>query len=130
MSNTTLTADIVAKASLAVLDNELGVLDTFYRDVEDEFATSVNGYKSGASVRIRRPADFTIRSGEVMQVQDVIEGRLAFTVDQVKGVDFQFTGTDMTLSVTKLQERVIKPAMIRLVNDIAKDCLQEYYRGI
>jgi hypothetical protein len=130
MSNTTLTADVVAKAALAVLDNELGVLGTFYRDVEDEFANSVNGYKVGSSVRIRRPADFTVRSGETMQVQDVIEGRLTFSVDQVKGVDFNFTGTDLTLSVAQLTDRVIKPAMVRLTNEIAKDCLEEFYKGV
>jgi hypothetical protein len=129
MANTTLTADIVAKAALAVLDNNLDVLDTFHRDVEDEFSNSVNGYKPGATVRIRRPADFTIRSGAVMQVQDVIEGRLAFTVDQQKGVDFNFTSSDMTLSVENLTKKVIEPAMIRLVNEIAKDCLSVYYKG-
>lgn len=129
MSNTTLTADIVAKASLAVLDNNLSFLSTFHREVEAEFMNSVNGYKPGATVRMRRPADFTIRSGNVMSVQDVIEGRLAFSVDKLKGIDFNFTSEDLTLSVENLQEKVIEPAIIRLVNEIGKDCLDAYYKG-
>ena len=129
MANTTLTADIVAKASLAVLDNNLGFLDTFHRELESEFSQSVNGYKPGATIRMRRPADFTIRSGAVMSVQDVIEGRLAFTVDKQKGIDFNFTSTDLTLSVDNLQKKVIEPAIIRLVNEIGKDCLDAYYKG-
>lgn len=129
MSNTTLTADIVAKASLAVLDNNLGFLDTFHREVESEFQNSVNGYKPGATVRMRRPADFTVRSGNVMSIQDVIEGRLAFSVDKQKGIDFNFTSTDLTLSVENLQKKVIEPAIIRLVNEIGKDCLDAYYKG-
>ena len=55
MANTTLTADIVAKAALAVLDNNLDIIDTFHRDVEDEFANSVNGYKVGSTIRIVAP---------------------------------------------------------------------------
>jgi hypothetical protein len=129
MANTTLTADIVAKASLAVLDNNLGFLDTFHRELESEFTQSVNGYKPGATIRMRRPADFTVRSGAVMSVQDVIEGRLAFTVDKQKGIDFNFTSTDLTLSVEALQEKVIEPAIIRLVNEIGKDCLDAFYKG-
>lgn len=129
MTNTVLTADIVAKASLAVLDNNLGFLDTFHREMESEFQTSVNGYKPGATIRMRRPADFTIRSGAVMSVQDVIEGRLAFSVDKQKGIDFNFTSTDLTLSVESLQEKVIEPAIIRLVNEIGKDCLDAFYKG-
>jgi hypothetical protein len=129
MANTTLTAEIVAKSALAVLDNNLSFLDTFHRELESEFQSSVNGYKPGATIRMRRPADFTVRSGSVMSVQDVIEGRLAFSVDKQKGIDFNFTSTDMTLSVENLTKKVIEPAIIRLVNEIGKDCLDAYYKG-
>jgi hypothetical protein len=127
MSNRALTADVIATSALAILDNELGVLDTFYRAPEDEFASEVNGYKKGSTISIRRPADFTIRSGSVMDVQDAIEGKVSFAVDKQKGVDFQFTSTDLTLSISKLSERFIKPAMINLVNEIAADCMEAFY---
>lgn len=68
MSNTTLTADIVAKEALLILENELGFMKTIHRAHEDEFGKEVNGYKPGATIRIRRPADFTVRSGAVMDV--------------------------------------------------------------
>lgn len=129
MSNTTLTADIVAKASLAVLDNNLGFLDTFHREVESEFTQSINGYKPGATVRMRRPADFEVTDGAVMNTQDVIEGRLAFSVDKQKHIAFKFTQSDLTLSVDNLQKKVIEPAIIRLVNEIGKDCLDTFYKG-
>ena len=64
-----------------------------------------------------------------MSVQDVIEGRLAFAVDKQKGVDFNFTSSDLTLSIENLTKRVIEPAMIRLVNEIGKDCLDAFYKG-
>ncbi len=78
MANTALTADVVAKEALVMLENELGVLGTFHRAHEDEFASEVNGFKKGATIRIRRPADFTVRSGATMDLQDAIEGRTTF----------------------------------------------------
>src|SRR5687767_3869751 len=110
MSNTTLTADVIAKEALVMLENELGVLNTFHRAFEDEYDQTVNGYKKGATISIRRPADFIVRSGATMDLQDVIEGKVSLTVDQQKGIDFSFSSSDLTLKISDLSERVIKPA--------------------
>ena len=130
MSNTTLTADVVAKAALAILDNELGVVKTFHRAYEDEFSNQVNGYKIGDTISIRRPADFTIRTGATLSAQDVIEGKTTLTIDQQIGVDFQFTSSDLTLKINDLAERVMKPAMSTITNYMAYDCLNTMYKRI
>ena len=130
MANTALTADVVAKEALVMLENELGVLDTFHRAHEDEFASEVNGFKKGATIRIRRPADFTVRTDATMNLQDAIEGRTTLTVDKQIGVDFSFTSADLTLSVSKLSERFIKPAMSSIVNEMARDCMSTFYQGV
>lgn len=125
MSNTTLTADIVAKESLVVLENELGFINTLYRAPESEFEKKVNGYEVGETISIRRPADFKVRTGAVMDVQDVIEGKVPLTVDQQIGVDFKFTSADLTLKIEDLSERVIKPALTNIVSYMASDCLKQ-----
>lgn len=129
MSNTTLTADIVAKAALPILENELGWVNQLYRAPEEEFSKSVNGYKVGDTISIRRPADFTVRTGATLTPQDVIEGKTTLSVDQQIGVDFQFSSTDLTLKVADLAERVIKPAMTNIVNHMANDIATQMYRG-
>jgi hypothetical protein len=129
MANTTLQADVVAKAALAILENELGWVGQLYRAPEEEFSNSVNGYKVGDTIRIRRPADFTVRSGATMNLQDVIEGRTTLTVDQQIGVDFSFTSSDLTLKIEDLSERVMKPAMSSIVNYMAKDVATVMYQG-
>lgn len=129
MSNTTLTADIIAKEALAILDNELGWLGRIYRAFEDEFSQSVNGYKIGDTLSIRRPPDFTVRTGATMDLQDVIEGKVTLTVSSQKGIDFSFSSTDLTLKIEDLSERVIKPAMVNLINDCAKDVLSVACKG-
>lgn len=129
MANTTLTADIVAKAALPLLENELGWVGRLYRAHEEEFAGNVNGYKVGDTIRIRRPVDFTVRDGATMNLQDVIEGRTTLVVDKQKGIDFQFTSTDLTLKVEDMAERILKPAMSALANEIAKDVATQMYQG-
>lgn len=130
MSNTTLTADVIAKEALAILDNELGWIGKLHRAHESEYSETVNGYKKGATISIRRPADFVIRTGATMNLQDVIEGKTTLTVDQQVGVDFNFTSTDLTLTMNDLSDRVIKPAMKTIVNYIAKDVLEQMYVGV
>jgi hypothetical protein len=44
MANTTLTASIVAKAAVGILENELTMANLVYRGFEDEFDKKVNGY--------------------------------------------------------------------------------------
>lgn len=130
MANTTLTADIVAKEALAILENELGVINRLHRAHEEEFSQNVNGYKVGDTISIRRPADFTIRTGATLSTQDVIEGKTTLVIDQQCGVDFQFSSTDLTLKIEDLSTRVIKPAMSTIINYMANDVLTKMYQGI
>lgn len=130
MSNTTLTADIIAKMALPILDNELGWLGKIHRGYEEEFNKDVNGYKVGDTISIRRPADFTVRTGATLATQDVIEGKVTLSVDQQIGVDFEFTSVDLTLKVEDMATRIIKPAMINLANHIAADVATTWYQGL
>lgn len=116
MSNTTLTADIIAKEALMILDNNLVMAKNVFRGYENEFENRINGYKVGDTISIRRPTDFTVRNGATMAVQDVTEGKTTLTIDQRQGVDFKFTSQDLTLKIGDLSERVIKPAMVQLAN--------------
>lgn len=126
MANTTLTADIIAKEAVVILDNELVMGKKVFRGYEAEFGDKVNGYSVGDTVSVRKPTDFTVRDGAVRSVQDVVEGKTTITVDQQKGVDFEFTSKDLTLKIDDLSERVIKPAMVQLANQIDQDIMSEY----
>jgi hypothetical protein len=126
MSNTTLTADIIAAEAITILDNNCVMGDLVYRGYEEEFSKKVNGYTVGESISIRRPTDFTVRDGAVAVIQDVTEGKFTLSVDKQKGVDFKFTSADLTLQIDKLSERVIKPAMVQLANQIDRDIADLY----
>jgi len=126
MSNTTLTASIIAKAAILQLDNNLVMAKKVFRGYEEEFSKNINGYEVGASISVKRPMDFTVRDGAVMNVQDTTEGKFTLTVDKRKGIDFEFTSQELTLSIKELSERVIKPAMIQLANQVDSDLMALY----
>ncbi len=126
MSNTVLTASIIATAAVLQLDNNLVMAKKVFRGYEEEFSKDINGYETGASISVRRPMDFTVRDGAVMNVQETTEGKFTLTVDKRKGIDFEFTSQELTLSIKELSERVIKPAMIQLANQVDSDLMALY----
>lgn len=130
MANRSLTADVIAKEALTILDNNLGWLTKIHRAYEDEFESKVNGYKKGDTISIRRPEDGAVRTGAVMNTTDVIEGKVTLTIDQQIGTDFQFSSTDLTLKIDDLSERVIKPRMNNIINHMANDVLSVMYKGL
>jgi hypothetical protein len=126
MANAPLTIDVIAKEALMILDNNLVAAKLVHRGFEDEFGDAMNGFESGDTISIRRPTDFTVRDGATAANQDITEGKVSLVVDQQKGVDFGFTSKELTLNIKDLSERVIKPAMVQLANQIDKDVLGLY----
>jgi hypothetical protein len=118
MANTTLTASIIAKEAVRVLDNELVMAKKVFRGYEEDFDMKPNGYEVGDTISIRKPTDFTIRTGATAAAQDVVEGKTTLVVNQRFGVDFKFTSQQLTLDIKELSERVVKPAMVQLANKI------------
>lgn len=126
MANTTLTASIVAKAAIGILENELVMANAVYRGYEGEFDKKVNGYNIGDTITIRKPTDFTVRNTITASPQDVSEAKLTLQINQVAGVDFKFTSQQLTLNIDDLADRVIRPAMIQVANQIDTQVMSLY----
>jgi hypothetical protein len=118
MANTTLTASVIAKAAVAILDNELVMAKKVFRGYEEDINKKVNGYTVGDTLSIRKPTDYEVRDGAIMDAQNVTEGKTTIVVDQRKGIDFKFTSQELTLNIKDLAERAIRPAMIKLANQV------------
>lgn len=129
MANTTLTADIIAKAAVAILDNELVMAKKVFRGYEEDYKMKPNGYEVGETISIRKPTDYTVRDGAVANAQDSVEGKTSITIDKRKGVDFKFTSQELTLDIKELSERCIKPAMVQLANQMDVD-LHGLYKDV
>jgi hypothetical protein len=126
MPNTLLTASVIAKEAAMILENSsvfVGKMTTTY---EEEFSTNVNGYKKGQTVNVRRPARFTSTTGANLAVQDATETFMPLTVSTQRHVDVQFSSYELTLQLEDFSERILKPALVQLANDIDFDCMSLY----
>ena len=129
MANTNLTASIVAAEALRILENTCVMGNLVYRGYEEEFDKKINGYNVGSTINVRRPADFVVRTGRTVSVQDVTEGQFPIVVNTQVGVDFNFTTQELTQNISVLSERVIRPAMVQVANKIDQD-LAGLYSGV
>jgi hypothetical protein len=119
MSNIVLTNTIIAKEALMLLENNLVLGNLVYRGYEDEFNKQVNGYTPGATVTIRKPARYTLRTGATMAVQDSTEGTTSLSVDTQLGVDVGgWTSADRTLSIPEFSKRFLQSAMITIAQGV------------
>lgn len=119
---------VFAKESLKILENTLVMTKKVYVDYDQEFSQTINGFKKGDTISIKRPADFTVRDGAVRSVQDVVEGSTTLQINKQKGVDVNFTSKELTLDIDEsgVRERVLKPAMIQIANQIDMDIMALY----
>lgn len=127
MANTILTPTMITNEALFVLENELGLAANVNREYEDQFA--VDGAKKGATINIRKPAQVSVSSNNALASGDYIEEQVPLTIDQYRHVPFEFSSSDLTLSLDRFSERVIQPAMQKLASAV-DSYLATLYTGI
>lgn len=105
--------------TLRVLENNIVLGKKVSRKHQAQFAKEA--MKIGDTINIRRPARFTVSSGQAFSGQDYTETSIPLVVNQQKHVDTSFTSADMTLKVQDFSDRVIKPKAIQLAQQIDID---------
>jgi len=122
MANSLITCSIVAKESLAILENQLTFSSMVNRDFEAEFTGNMSrGYAPGATINIKRPPRYTYRTGRVATPQATTETTVPITLSQ-GGCDLNFTSLERTLSLTKLEDK-LAAAMAPIANEIDRQGL-------
>lgn len=116
MSNTLLTTDKITNEALRILHNNLTFTKNINMQYDDSFARS--GAKIGDTLRIRKPNQYSIRTGATLSVEDTVEESVNLQVSTQKGIDTTFTSADLTLDIDDFSDRILKPAMSRLASEI------------
>lgn len=124
MANTNLTIDQITREGLRILVNNLGFARNTNKEYDASFAN--DGAKIGDTLRIRKPARYTIRTGAALNVQDHTETKVDLQLDNQIGVDVNFTSKELTLDISDFSDRVLKPAMATIANKIDLDGLALY----
>lgn len=130
MANTILTPTVIAKEALRILSNNLVFVSKCNRNWEREWGTTVNGYKKGASVNIRKPARFAVSSGAALSTQDLTETYSTLSINNQHHIDVTFTSQEMTLQLSEFSERVLKPQMVKLANYIDQQAMASAYKDV
>lgn len=119
MSNTILTSSLVAKETLAVIENNCAFGGMVNREYETAQSQSMSaGYEPGATINIRRPSRYTYRSGRVATPQASVETSVPLTLSQ-GGADINFNLFERTLQITDRRiQKKINAAAATIINEI------------
>jgi hypothetical protein len=121
MPNTLLTPTAVTRKALMILHQKLKFIGSINRQYDSSFAKS--GAKICDSLKIRLPNEYVVRNGATLSTQDTAETSTTLQVATQKGVDLNFTSTDLTLSMDDFASRILEPAMAVLAANIEADAL-------
>ncbi len=121
MGNAVLTPQEVTREALALFLNSNWFVKNIDRMYEGRFGR--DGAKIGATLQIRKPNDYIIRSGPTFTPQDTVEQYVPLTVSSQKGVDISFSSAERALSIQDYRERFLRPAMNNLAGAVAADIM-------
>lgn len=118
MANALVTGTIITNEVLRIAHNT----SVFLGNMNTDYDEAWNGqYKPGSTVKARGPVQFTHRSGETANVQDVTERSVDVTLQPLLGLDFAVGSTELSTSVgsdgkvsSAFKERYLKPAGLKL----------------
>ncbi|WP_280389804.1 P22 phage major capsid protein family protein [Nocardia wallacei] len=117
MANTLLTPDVLARAALANLYENLCMVPLVYTDVSSDFTRT----KVGDTVNIRKPATFTANTFDRtsgITIQNATETSVPVVLNTIKDVSFAITSEDLTLHLEDFTEQLLQPAMEALAQSI------------
>jgi len=118
-SNTFITPTIIAKEAVSLLENKLVLANLVDRRYKKEWEK--NPPAIGASVEIKRRTDFTVRLGATYSSQNITQSYETLTINLQRGVDFDYSSLEATLSLDEFSDQIIQPAVIQLANKVERD---------
>lgn len=116
MSNSLLTIDEITAEALRVLHNSLPFIKNI--DKQHDKDTTIAGRPRGASLRIKQPNQYTVRSDWTLNAQDQNEQSDTLTIGTVRGVDMNFTDADLATDIKEFSNRFVTPAVKRLASEV------------
>lgn len=123
MANSHLTIDMITKECLRLAHEKATFLGTINREFDSSFGASSG--KIGDTLRIRKPAQYTRRTGSrVMDVQDMTEQSTSLVVATQDGVDMRVNSRQMALDLQEFSKQHLEPAMATLISGVESDVLQ------
>lgn len=128
MANTLLTISQITRKAAMILHQKAIFIGSMHRGYDDSFAKT--GAKIGDTLRVRLPNEYVVRTGMTMNAQNTTEQKVDLQVNNVKGVDLNFTSEDLALHLDDFSDRILDPAMSVLAANIEADVYTNLYRKV
>lgn len=125
MANTLVTTDLVAREILRIAHEKATFIGTINRQYDKSYFGV--GAAHGSTLRIKKPNEYTVRTGRIMAVNDQTEEAVTVTVASQKGVDMRMNSAELSMSndgFDRFSRDKIEPAATRLISVIEADVLQ------
>lgn len=123
-------AGVIAKLAAGFLDDHVQFVKSIDKADASDF-DGKNGYKAGDTVQINVPAQYTLGTGAdiTSSLQDTVESSVPLTVTNQYNVPIAFTSAEIAtdIGLKSWANRVLKPAMITLANNIEAATLAQAY---
>ena len=122
MANSLQTATLVTNEVLRIAHNTSAFLGRMSTDHDEKWKGK---YAPGATLKVRRPVQFTIRNGATANVQDVTESTVDLTVQPEIGIDFAVSNFELATAIRNdgsvdkaFRDRYLKPAGLRIAAEL------------
>jgi hypothetical protein len=115
MANTFLTPSVFAQEGLMQLENELVLGNKVHTDHSKEFAMK------GDTINIRRPTQYQGQMDNLdvtSYSEDITQGKTTIVMDKTMTIKMDVGAIDGTLSFDRVQEDIIRPAVIKMRDEI------------
>ncbi|MEM5818412.1 MAG: P22 phage major capsid protein family protein, partial [Desulfitobacterium hafniense] len=121
MPNTFLTAQLIARQALPMLQSNMVMPFLVYRNYENEFK------KQGDTIQVRKPAVFVADEfGGTINLQEVGEGQVLVTLNKIADVSVELTSKELTLNVEDFNQQILAPATLAIAEKVNRDILGLY----
>jgi hypothetical protein len=128
MANTTATPTWVVKESARYFVNSLKGVANFRRTYDDQYIQA--GAKVGNLVKIRLPQQWTVRSGQGFDQQNILDQTVELPLNRQRGIDFGFSSQEATTELDMVRERYVQPAAETLANQADSDAMEIVYKDV
>lgn len=123
-TNTILNIDMVTNEALRILHQKLNFIGSINRQYDDSFAK--NGAKIGSNLRVKLPPRYTSATGATYTANNTTENYVNVPCSTQRHVGMDFTSKDLTLSIDRMADDFLEPAMAQLAADMEKDAFNMY----
>lgn len=128
MANKVLTPAMILREIYAIAHQVSNFIMRTNRQYDDRFA--IEGAKIGQTLDVRLPPKYVTRRGNQMQTQNLVERSVPLPLATIDGVDLNFGQEELTFSIDRFSENILRPAVSQLVATVESEALKGLYKSV